>query len=95
MKLLLSALQGIPEFQQLLTALDSGRSPAAVSGLQPVQRACVGAAAAQAAGRPAVFLCGDEREARQLAGDLTTLLGTAPVLLLSRGWRLRPGAAVS
>ena len=39
MKLLLDFLNQIPEFEQLAAALDSGRSPAAVSGLSPVHRA--------------------------------------------------------
>ena len=39
MKQLLHILDQVPEFQQLLDALDAGRSPAAVSGLSPVHRA--------------------------------------------------------
>ena len=64
MKQFLEQLKAIPEVAELIRRMEEGGCPAAVSGLQPVQRACVGAAAAQAAGRPAVFLCGDEREAR-------------------------------
>ena len=45
--------------------------------------------------RPAVFVCGDEREAQQLRGDLQTLLGAEPVVLLGREWQLRPGAIAS
>ena len=37
MKALLQILNDVPEFQQLLAALDGGRSPAAVSGLSPVR----------------------------------------------------------
>ena len=55
----------------------------------------MGAAVAEALERPAVFVCGDEREARQLAGDLRTLTGEAPVILQSREWQLRPGAVAS
>ena len=66
-----------------------------MTGLQPVQRACVGAAVARASRRSAVFVCGDEREVRQLAGDLETLMGVRPVILLSREWQLRPGAVAS
>ena len=91
----LKKLQTIPEVTELIRRVEEGGCPAVVSGLQPVQRACVGAAVAKAADRPAVFLCGDEREARQLAGDLRTLLAQEPVLLLSREWQLRPGAVSS
>jgi transcription-repair coupling factor (superfamily II helicase) len=95
MKHLLEKLMTIPEAGELLRRVEDGGCPAAVTGLQPVHRACLGAAAAQAAGRPAVFVCGDEGEARQLAGDLEALLDEAPVTLLSREWQLRPRAVSS
>ena len=66
-----------------------------VNGLQPVQRACVSAAVARGANRPAVFVCGDEREVQTLSGDLKTLLGAEPVVLLSREWQFRSGAVGS
>ncbi len=95
MKHLLERLMTVPEAEELLRRVEDGGCPAAVTGLQPVQRACLGAAVAQAACRPAVFLCGDEGEARQMAGDLEALLGEPPVTLLSREWQLRPGAVSS
>ena len=91
----LQQLQTIPEVAELIRRVDDGGCPAAVTGLQPVQRACVGAAVSRATGRPAVFVCGDDREARQLTADLTALTGRAPVLLLSREWQFRPGAVSS
>ena len=42
-----------------------------------------------------VFLCADEREARQLAGDLQSLTGETPVTLLAREWQFRPNAVSS
>ena len=95
MKRLLETLMTIPEAGELLRRVEGGGCPAAAAGLQPVQRACLGAAVTRAAGRPAVFVCGDEGEARQLAGDLESLLGEPPVTLLSREWQLRPGAVSS
>ena len=95
MEQFLQQLNTIPEVAELVRRVEEGGCPAAVTGLQPVQRACVGAAVAAAAGRPAVFVCGDEREVRQLAGDLRTLTGKEPVTLLSREWQLRPGAVSS
>ncbi len=95
MKHFLETLMTVPEAGELLRRIEDGGCPAAVTGLQAVQRACLGAAVARAAGRPAVFVCGDEGEARQLAGDLEALLGEAPVTLLSREWQLRPGAVSS
>ncbi len=95
MEQFLQKLHTIPEVAELVRRVEEGGCPAAVTGLQPVQRACVSAAVARAAGRPAVFICGDEREAQTLAGDLRTLLGEEPVVLLSREWQLRPGAVSS
>ena len=91
----LQQLAAIPEVAELIRRVDGGGCPAAVTGLQPVQRACVGAAVARASRRSAVFVCGDEREVRHLAGDLETLMGVRPVILLSREWQLRPGAVAS
>ena len=66
----LKTLQTLPEVAELVSRVENGGCPAVLTGTQPVQRACVGAAVAAGAGRPMVFLCADEREARQLAGDL-------------------------
>ena len=57
----LKQLNTLPEAAELVRRVEEGGCPAAVTGLQPVQRACLGAAAAWAAERPAVFVCGDER----------------------------------
>ncbi len=95
MRQFLEQIMTIPELAELLRRVEEGGCPAAVTGLQPVQRACVGAALSCRAGRPGVFICGDEGEARQLAADLETLMEAPPVLLLSREWQLRPGALAS
>ena len=95
MKEFLKKLQTLPEVSELLRRIEGGGCPAAVTGLQPVQRSCVGAAVGAAAAGSAVFLCGDEREARQLAADLRSLTGEEATLLLSREWQLRPIAVAS
>ena len=95
MEQFLRQLQTIPEVAELIRRVEDGGCPAAVSGLQPVQRACVGAAVAAGTGRPAVFLCGDEREVQVLSADLETLTGHRPVTLLGREWQFRPGAVGS
>ena len=91
----LRQLQTVPEIAELVRQLERGGSPSAVTGVQPVQRACVGAAAAFGADRPAVFVCGDEREARQLAADLSALTGQDCVTLAPREWDFRPGSVGS
>ena len=60
MKHLLETLMTLPEAAELLRRVEDNGCPVGVTGLQPVHRACLGAAVARAAGRPAVFLCGDE-----------------------------------
>ena len=91
----LKTLQTLPEVAELASRVENGGCPAVLTGTQPVQRACVGAAVAAGAGRPRVFLCADEREARQLAGDLQSLTGEMPVTLLAREWQFRPNAVSS
>ena len=48
MEQFLRQLQTIPEAAELIRRVEEGGCPAAVSGLQPVQRACVGAAVGEA-----------------------------------------------
>ena len=91
----LRQLETIPEIKELIRRAEENGCPAAITGLQPVQRACTGAAVAHALSRQAVFVCGDEREARQLAGDLRVLTGEDPVFLPAREWRFRPDALSS
>ena len=95
MERFLEQLNTIPEVAALSQRVEAGGCPAAVTGLQPVHRACVGAAVARATGRPVLFVCGDEREAQTVAADLRTLLGQEPVVLPGREWQLRPGAVGS
>ena len=91
----LKTLQTLPEVTELMAQVENGGCPAVLTGTQPVQRACIGAAVAAGTGRPMVFVCADEGEAHQLAGDLQSLTGETPVTLLAREWQFRPSAAVS
>jgi len=95
MEALLRKLNTIPEAAEIAARVEDGDCPVAVTGLAAVHRAQIGAAVALATGRPAVFVCGDEREAHTLAGDLAALTETQPVLLLAREWNFRPNAIVS
>lgn len=60
MKELVRILDQVPEFSSLLTALDSGACPAAVSGLAAVHRAHFAAGLRAKAGRRVVVVCADE-----------------------------------
>jgi len=95
MERLLRKLKEMPEIAELVRRIEDGGCPAGLTGVQSVQRACAGAAAAAAAGRSAVFICGDEAEARTLEADLRALTGRDPVVLPRREWQLRPGAVAS
>ena len=79
MEQFLRQLQTIPEAAELIRRVEEGGCPAAVSGLQPVQRACVGAAVAAGLRPPGgVSLRGRAGGPGPLAGDLETLTGTPP-----------------
>lgn len=95
MRAFLETLTHISEINVATAAIEGGGCPLALTGLAQIHRAEIGAAIANATERPAVFLCGDEREAHQLAADLETLTGKAPVTLLSREWQFRTGAVSS
>ena len=45
----LKALQTLPEVAELISRVENGGCPAVLTGTQPVQRACVGAAVATGA----------------------------------------------
>ena len=52
----LKALQTLPEVAELISRVENGGCPAVLTGTQPVQRACIGAAVADGSKRPMVFL---------------------------------------
>lgn len=70
MKLLTAVLSRLPEFQQLLSALDGGRSPAALSGAAAIHRCHIAAGIGLITQRPVVVVCADEGEGQRLARDL-------------------------
>lgn len=79
-------LRELPEFQQLLAALDGGQSPVAVSGLAAVHRAHFAACLGQESGRPVVMVCADEGEAERMARDLSFLTGGEVPVLAARSF---------
>ena len=95
MKALLHILNSVPEFQQLLVALDAGRSPAAVTGLAPVHRAHFAAGLHRRLDCPVVMVCADEEEGRRLADDLTAFTGEHVTFLAAREFLFHEGAVAS
>ncbi|MCI8476981.1 MAG: transcription-repair coupling factor [Oscillospiraceae bacterium] len=95
MRQLTSILSRLPEFQQLLGAINSGGSPAAVTGLSAVHRAHLAASLYQETGRCVVVVCADEGEAARMAGDLTALSGGLVHTLPAREFTFHNAAAAS
>ena len=95
MKLLTQVLKHVPEFQQLLAAIDNGQCPAAVSGLSAVHRAHFAAAIRGLTQRPVVMICADESESERMAKDLAFLTGEQVPVLSSRSFTFHNAATVS
>ena len=95
MKLLTTILKHLPEYSDLLAAIDNGACPAAVAGLSPVHRAHFAAALMADTARPVVMVCADEHEAIRLSEDLTALTGQAAPLLAAREFLFHAGAVAS
>ena len=95
MKLLTTILKHLPEYNDLLTAIDNGACPAAVAGLSPVHRAHFAAALMADTARPVVMVCADEHEASRLSEDLTAFTGQAVPLLAAREFLFHAGAVAS
>lgn len=91
--LLPSLLTHLSDFTQMKTALKTGKSPVAVSGLASIHRAHLAAALYQSEARPVVLLCAEEADAQRLAEDLSVLTGEAVPLLSARDFHFYPGTA--
>ena len=95
MKLLTATLNRLPEFQQLLSALEGGRSPAALSGVSAIHRAHVAAGIGLIAQRPVVVVCSDEGEGEKLARDLGAFVGVSVPVLGPRDFTFHNASSVS
>ncbi len=71
----------MPEFQELLAAVEGGRSPVALSGAAAIHRVHIAAGVGLMTGRPVVMVCPGESEGLKLARDLAAFTGVqVPVL---------------
>ncbi len=84
MKKLTEIVKKLPEFQDILTRIQNGRSPVAAAGLLTVHRAHFTAALREATGRPVVLIVPDETEGQKLQSDLLLLTGEPVPLLAGR-----------
>ncbi len=95
MQLLTAALQNLPEFQELLAAMEGGRCPAALTGVSSVHRAHIAAGIGSATGRPVVLICADESDGERLSRDLSAFTGRSVPMLTSRSFTFHNAATVS
>ncbi len=79
MRFLSQAIADLPEFGEMLSRIQSGGTPVAVTGLGPVQRAHICAAVRVLTEKPILVLCADEEEAARLSPDLESLTGDKPI----------------
>ena len=78
---LIRQLLTLPQLQELTAGMAGREKHSMVTGLSPVQRAAVAAAAAEQTGRPLLMLCADEQECARQTADLRALTGEEPVVL--------------
>ena len=95
MKKLISALEGLAEFQQMGAAMDSGACPVAFTGLSPVHRAHITAGVWQGQGRPVVLIAADDNECDRFARELSALTGETVRTLTAREFTFHNAAVVS
>ncbi|MCD8144338.1 MAG: transcription-repair coupling factor [Oscillospiraceae bacterium] len=95
MKTLLTILNRVPEFRELLADIDNGRCPLAVSGLSQIHRAHIAAAIQAEQNRPVAVVCADDTEANRMVADLTALSGQPVALLSGREFTFHNAASVS
>ena len=95
MKLLTAAMNRLPEVQELIAALEGGRSPVALSGVAAIHRAHVAAGVGLVTGRPVVMVCADEGEADRMAKDLAAFAEQEVPVLTPRSFTFHNAATVS
>ena len=93
MRKLCQILDGTEELERVLSALEAGRCPAAVSGLSPVHRAHFAAAVHARTGRSVVVICAGEEEADGISADLAALTGREVIRLVPRELAFYEGAS--
>ena len=95
MDAILKALTETPSLNTLPLRAEEGCLPALITQVGGAMRAVCAAMLRKSTGRPLAVICPDDASARTLAGDLTALLGRAPVMLTGRDMVLNDTEAVS
>ena len=94
MEQLLDVLKNIPEYAQLLAAVEKGQS-AAVTGIGQINRSHIIAGLHRHCPRPVVATCQDDMAAKRLSDELKGFLGQAAPILPCRELTLYDTAVVS
>ena len=94
MKFLHNKLDGMPEYRQLFSALNTGRLPAMATGLSSVHKAHFISELCRQTERRALVIAGDETEAARLCSDLNAM-GTRAVFYPARDFTFREVEGVS
>ena len=94
MEQLLNVLKTIPEYAELLNAVNNGQS-AAITGISQINRSHFLAALRQHCQRPVVAICQDELAAKRMQEELKGFLGETVPSLPSRELTLYDSAVVS
>jgi transcription-repair coupling factor (superfamily II helicase) len=92
---LAKALIEEPEISQLISRIDGGGCPAVLSGFGGIHRAHAAAALRSTTGRPFVFICSDEMEAKRMVADLRALLQENVFTLTGREFTFYNAESVS
>ena len=95
MDFLTTTVNRLPELNELVSAIEAGRSPAALSGVAAIHRAHIAAGIGLDTGRPVVLVCADEGEGERLAKDVAAFTGKAVPLLTPRSFTFHNVATVS
>ena len=82
-------------FDQVSAAIEAGRSPVVVSGLNSIHRAHAAAVVMRMTQRPIVVVCANEMEMKRTAADLEALTGHTAVTLMSREFTFYNAEGVS
>jgi transcription-repair coupling factor (superfamily II helicase) len=83
------------EISQLISRIDGGGCPAVLSGLGGIHRAHAAAALRSITGRPFVFICSDEMEAKRMAADIRAFLQENVYTLTGREFTFYNAESVS
>ena len=96
MKLYGKLFELVEDFENLLTAVQEGRTPAYLSGVSQVHKAHLYVGMQEKLGKPALILTSDELAARRLCEDLNSMAGeNAAVLFPARDFTFRSVDSVS